>query len=91
MVPDYASGSIYTSESTSYTMPCNGFINFSYIGLGGVRALIIDGVKMSTDVTDYGVSSFSGFVSKGSVITLEGGVAIGVNRFKVFKLIPMTV
>ena len=71
-------------------MPCNGFINFSYIGLGGVRSLIIDGVKMSYDITDYGVSSFSGFVSKGSVITLEGNVPMGVSRLKVFKLIPMT-
>ena len=91
MVPDYASGSIYTSASTSYTMPCNGFINFTYIGQGGVRALIIDGVKMSYEFVSYGVSSFSGFVSKGSVITLEGGGTLDVNGFKVFKLIPMTV
>jgi hypothetical protein len=71
-------------------MPCNGFINFTQSGQGAVRALFIDGVKMSYSVTNYGMASFSGFVSKGSVINVEGNVTINIDTLRVFKLIPMT-
>ena len=88
--PDYARGSIYTTQATSFTMPEDGYISYMYVGSANLSLMInnvavtpIDGI--GSPPTYY--VAFSGYVKKGDVITRSVGGNISTDTLKVFGLI----
>ena len=90
--PDY-SQNLFTSNTTSWTAPEDCYGIFTYVG-GGSSHLHIDGEQVSSsDQGSFsggitiGVTTFSGYIKKGSVVTKAGASDITTEIFKAFALL----
>ena len=88
--PDYERGSLYTTQATSYTLTEDCWVQYAYsfTPTTDTASILINGQNCCS--SDYwsnaGVSIFSGFVKKGSVITRINNQTISTNALKVFGL-----
>lgn len=90
--PDYARGSIFTTNNvSSYTCPEDCYVSYSFMTgtTDSHSSLQIDGVDVSAwnNTSNSAFEHFSGFAKKGSVLTRSGGGNFSTYTLKVFGLI----
>lgn len=89
--PDYARGSLYTTQATSFTMPEDGYISYVYVGATDGATLMINN-NVITPIDGAGSPLlyyvvFNGYVKKGDIIKRSNDSAISPNILKIFGLI----
>ena len=89
--PNYAKGNIWTDSATSFTTTCDCYLMYLAVGrTAGNRTLYIDDNKVGVEDNsgDIYISTFYGFVKKGSTIRRGDNYSIvGGSYLRLFELI----
>lgn len=89
--PDYARGSLITSADTSYTTSEDGYLVFFRVATDSSYNILVNGQDLCVYDIDRGAlwASFTGYLKKGTVITVKNGTNISISATKFYGLLRL--